>query len=153
MLTCFKEIDIVQLGIVNQAELKFLLRPQAGWLTAAIESGFITKSMGFRNTIGPYEAQAVALHSQSDKSSFFHSSSKTAKSPLPWQGTFALDTYFYGEYANVGGDASMDRRVKWKGFKVIKDKNEAMQYTAGAFVQENRWLKGTGAPFYLGLKG
>ncbi|PWA57870.1 pectinesterase [Artemisia annua] len=72
---------------------------------------------------------------------------------LPYQGTFALDTCFYGEYANAGPGAVVDMRVKWKGFKVITDVNEAMQYTAGAFVQGNQWLKETGAPFYLGLKG
>ncbi|GKE63738.1 pectinesterase-like protein, partial [Tanacetum coccineum] len=33
--------------------------------------GFIAKSMGFRNTAGPKMGQAVALHSQSDKSAFF----------------------------------------------------------------------------------
>ncbi|GJR57616.1 pectinesterase-like protein [Tanacetum coccineum] len=72
---------------------------------------------------------------------------------MPWQGTFALDTLFYGEYANSGPGAVMDKRVKWKGFKVITDVNEAMQYTAGVFVQGNEWLKETGAPFYLGLRG
>ncbi|GKB60653.1 hypothetical protein Tco_0916839, partial [Tanacetum coccineum] len=51
-----------------------------------------------------------------------------------------------GMHLQIGG-------LGGKGFNVIKDKNEAMQYTAGAFVQENRWLKGTGASFYLGLKG
>ncbi|PWA43995.1 pectinesterase [Artemisia annua] len=244
---------------------------KTGWTTyksatfSAIGSGFIAKSMGFRNTAGPEAAQAVALRSQSDRSAFFdvhidgyqhtlyththrqfysssiisgtvdfifgdaaviiqncliicklplHGQTNTitaqrrkmaqettglviqhchimadpklfpARSQvksylgrplkeysrtivmesvvddfiqpdgwLPWQGTFALDTCFYGEYANVGGGAGTDRRVKWKGFKVIKDRNEAMRYTAGAFVQGNGWLKGTGAPFYLGLKG
>ncbi|GJU18003.1 pectinesterase-like protein [Tanacetum coccineum] len=206
---------------------------KTGWTTyksatlSAIGSGFIAKSMGFQNTAGPEAAQAVALHSQSDRSAFFdihidgyqntlytHTHrqfygssiisgtvdfifgdaaviiqncliiSVSSQVPsqelfrtsiegvlrtivmesvvddfiqpdgwLPWQGTFALDTCFYGEYANVGGAAGTDRRAKWKGFKAIKDKNEAMQYTAGEFVQGNGWLKGTGAPFYLGLKG
>ena len=52
----------------------------------------------------------------------------------------------------VGG-AGTERRVKWKGFKVIKDRNEAMQYMAESFVQGNGWSKEIGAPFYLGLKG
>ncbi|PWA67323.1 pectinesterase/pectinesterase inhibitor 13 [Artemisia annua] len=70
-----------------------------------------------------------------------------------WSSILALDTCFYGKYANVVGAAGMDRRVKWKGYKLIKDRNEDMQCVAGAFVQGNGRLKITGAPFYLGLKG
>ncbi|GJR57613.1 ribonuclease H-like domain-containing protein [Tanacetum coccineum] len=228
---------------------------------SAIESGFIAKSMGFRNTAGPDMGQAVTLHLQSDKSAFFDvhidgyqdtlyththrqfystsvisgtvdfifgdaavifqncliickllndgqsitvtaqggklatettgiviQNSRIVAVPvwfqvksylgrlwrkysrtiimesvlddliqpdgwMPWQGTFALDTLFYGEYANSGPGVVTDMRVKWKGFKVITDVNEAMQYTAGVFVQGKEWLKETGAPFYLGLKG
>ncbi|GJZ77643.1 WEB family protein-like protein, partial [Tanacetum coccineum] len=36
---------------------------------------------------------------------------------LQYEGTFALDTFYYGEYANSGLRAVMDMRVKWKGFK------------------------------------
>lgn len=72
---------------------------------------------------------------------------------MPWQGTFALDTCFFGEYANVGLGAATNGRVNWRGFHVITDRNEAMKYTAGSFIQGNVWLRETGAPFYLGLKG
>ncbi|KAK8545583.1 hypothetical protein V6N13_066859 [Hibiscus sabdariffa] len=45
------------------------------WQTAtfsAIGNGFIAKSMGFENTAGPEQLQAVALRVQSDKSAFFN---------------------------------------------------------------------------------
>ncbi|MBA0685894.1 hypothetical protein Goari_013533 [Gossypium aridum] len=45
------------------------------WKTAtfsAIGNGFITKSMGFQNTVGPEKHEAVALRIQSDKSAFFN---------------------------------------------------------------------------------
>lgn len=70
---------------------------------------------------------------------------------MPWQGNFALDTLFYREYANRGPGADTAERVKWKGYKVITDRNEVLPYTAGPFLQGDQWLKGTGAPFVLGL--
>ncbi|WOH15797.1 hypothetical protein DCAR_0935343 [Daucus carota subsp. sativus] len=71
---------------------------------------------------------------------------------MPWQGTFALDTLFYREYANHGPGANTAQRVRWGGYKVITNRNEALPYTAGPFIQGDQWLKGTGAPFILGLK-
>ncbi|KAL5538069.1 hypothetical protein UlMin_042279 [Ulmus minor] len=71
---------------------------------------------------------------------------------LEWQGNFALDTLSYREYANHGPGAATNNRVKWKGYKVITDKKEAMQFTPGAFLQGNMWLKNTGGPFFLGFK-
>lgn len=71
---------------------------------------------------------------------------------MPWSGNFALNTLYYAEYANRGPGATTAKRVQWKGFKVITNKNEALQFTAGPFIQANMWLKYTGAPYFLGLK-
>ncbi|KAK9285657.1 hypothetical protein L1049_024856 [Liquidambar formosana] len=71
---------------------------------------------------------------------------------MPWAGDYALNTLFYAEYANRGPGARTNRRVRWRGYKVITNRNEALQYTAGRFIQGNLWLKYTGAPFLLGLK-
>uniref|UniRef100_A0A5B7B6J8 Pectinesterase n=1 Tax=Davidia involucrata TaxID=16924 RepID=A0A5B7B6J8_DAVIN len=71
---------------------------------------------------------------------------------MPWAGNFALNTCEYREYANRGPGAKTDKRVKWKGFKVITNRNEALQFTVGPFIQGNQWLKSTGAPFFLGFK-
>ncbi|XWS53440.1 hypothetical protein CRYUN_Cryun10bG0001700 [Craigia yunnanensis] len=56
---------------------------------------------------------------------------------LEWIGNFALDTLFYAEYANRGPGAATNRRVKWKGYnyKVITNRNEALRFTAGPFLQ------------------
>ncbi|WOG83490.1 hypothetical protein DCAR_0102665 [Daucus carota subsp. sativus] len=70
---------------------------------------------------------------------------------MPWQGSFALDTLFYREYANRGPGSGTTQRVNWRGYKVITDKNEAQPYTAGPFLQGDQWLQGTGAPFVLGF--
>ncbi|KAF8387738.1 hypothetical protein HHK36_026392 [Tetracentron sinense] len=71
---------------------------------------------------------------------------------MPWAGDFALNTLFYAEYGNRGPGAKTNRRVKWRGFKVITNRREALQYTAGPFIQGNLWLRTTGAPYLLGLK-
>ncbi|KAM7463211.1 hypothetical protein LguiA_031332 [Lonicera macranthoides] len=71
---------------------------------------------------------------------------------LEWTGTFALDTLYYAEYANRGPGANTDKRVKWKGYRVITNRNEVLQFTAGPFIQGDQWLSSTGSPFILGLK-
>ncbi|XP_034685398.1 pectinesterase-like [Vitis riparia] len=71
---------------------------------------------------------------------------------LPWMGNFALDTLYYAEYANKGPGANTAQRVKWKGYKVITNRNEALQFTAGPFIQGNEWLRLTGAPYFLGFR-
>ncbi|KAJ4886592.1 Pectinesterase/pectinesterase inhibitor 3 [Raphanus sativus] len=68
-----------------------------------------------------------------------------------WTGTFALNTLTYREYANRGAGAGTARRVKWRGFKVIRTAAEAQRYTAGQFIGGGGWLRSTGFPFSLGL--
>ncbi|PON64845.1 Pectinesterase inhibitor domain containing protein [Parasponia andersonii] len=71
---------------------------------------------------------------------------------MEWNGNFALDTLQYREYGNRGPGAATNRRVRWRGYKVITDRNEALQYTPGPFLQGNLWLRYTGAPYFLGFK-
>ncbi|KAL2462493.1 Pectinesterase/pectinesterase inhibitor 3 [Forsythia ovata] len=68
-----------------------------------------------------------------------------------WNGNFALNTLFYGEYQNTGAGAATSGRVKWNGFKVITSATEAQSYTAGRFIAGGSWLSSTGFPFSLGL--
>ncbi|XP_058083008.1 pectinesterase-like [Magnolia sinica] len=70
---------------------------------------------------------------------------------MPWDRNFALDTLFYAEYANRGPGAGTNKRIKWKGYKVINRK-EALQFTAGPFLQGNQWLRNIKAPYMLGLR-
>ncbi|KAK4763138.1 hypothetical protein SAY86_008906 [Trapa natans] len=68
-----------------------------------------------------------------------------------WNGNFALNTLYYGEYLNSGAGAGTSNRVKWKGFKVITSATEAQGFTAGRFIAGSNWLGSTGFPFSLGL--
>ncbi|KAJ1390766.1 Pectinesterase, catalytic [Sesbania bispinosa] len=68
-----------------------------------------------------------------------------------WDGNFALNTLFYGEYQNTGAGAATSGRVKWKGFKVITSASEAQAFTPANFIAGSSWLSSTGFPFSLGL--
>ncbi|XP_028796245.1 pectinesterase [Neltuma alba] len=68
-----------------------------------------------------------------------------------WDGDFALDTLFYGEYQNTGSGADTSRRVNWKGFNVITSASEAQTFTAQNFIEGSGWLSSTGFPYTLGL--
>uniref|UniRef100_R7W7H2 Pectinesterase n=1 Tax=Aegilops tauschii TaxID=37682 RepID=R7W7H2_AEGTA len=70
---------------------------------------------------------------------------------LEWNGDFALNTLFYGEYANEGPGAGTAGRVKWPGYRVITDGSVAEQFTVGQFIQGGYWLKGTGVAYDDGL--
>ena len=51
-----------------------------------------------------------------------------------WNETsFALETCSYLEYANRGPGANTNRRVRWKGVRVI-NRREALKYTANYFI-------------------
>ena len=72
---------------------------------------------------------------------------------MPWDGDFALSTLYYAEYNNKGPGAAVTGRVKWRGYKVIKQE-EAMKYTVGPFLQGDDWLKadyGITLPVHFGL--
>ncbi|XP_023549872.1 pectinesterase-like [Cucurbita pepo subsp. pepo] len=70
---------------------------------------------------------------------------------MPWAGNFALETCSYLEHGNRGPGANTNRRVKWKGVRVI-GRNEALKYTAGPFIQGRTWLPNTGGPYLLGFR-
>ncbi|KAK3220636.1 hypothetical protein Dsin_014606 [Dipteronia sinensis] len=68
-----------------------------------------------------------------------------------WDGNFALNTLFYGEYQNTGAGAGTSKRVNWKGFKVITSASEAQGFTPNRFIAGSSWLGSTTFPFSLGL--
>ncbi|KAM7276260.1 hypothetical protein ACFE04_018126 [Oxalis oulophora] len=70
---------------------------------------------------------------------------------LEWNGTFALDTLYYGEYKNVGLGRNTSARVTWPGYRVINSSAEASQFTVGNFIQGSEWLNSTGVPYYSDL--
>jgi len=70
---------------------------------------------------------------------------------LEWDGNFALNTLYYGEYRNSGPGASTSGRVKWRGYRVITSANEASRFTVANFIAGRSWLPATGVPFSSGL--
>ncbi|XP_027113015.1 pectinesterase 2-like [Coffea eugenioides] len=70
---------------------------------------------------------------------------------MPWSGNFALNTLYYGEYANTGPGSSTAKRVNWKGYHVITSATEASKFTVGNFIAGSSWLPATNVPFTSGL--
>ncbi|XP_007038413.2 PREDICTED: pectinesterase 2 [Theobroma cacao] len=68
-----------------------------------------------------------------------------------WDGDFALNTLYYGEYKNIGPAAPTSRRVTWKGYRVITSATEASKFTVTNFIAGRSWLPDTGIPFTSGL--
>ncbi|KAK7293758.1 hypothetical protein RJT34_16631 [Clitoria ternatea] len=70
---------------------------------------------------------------------------------LEWNGDFALDTLYYGEYMNYGPGSAVGQRVKWAGYRVITSTMEANRFTVGQFISGSAWLPSTGVAFLAGL--
>ncbi|KAG6716692.1 hypothetical protein I3842_04G061000 [Carya illinoinensis] len=70
---------------------------------------------------------------------------------LEWDGDFALDTLYYGEYKNIGPRSSTSQRVNWSGYHVITSASVASQFTVENFIAGKSWLPATAVPFVAGL--
>lgn len=70
---------------------------------------------------------------------------------LEWDGDFALNTLYYGEYRNSGPGSGTGRRVRWRGYRVINNAAEAGRFTVANFVAGRSWIPATGVPFTAGL--
>ncbi|XP_077227287.1 putative pectinesterase/pectinesterase inhibitor 61 [Tasmannia lanceolata] len=70
---------------------------------------------------------------------------------LEWNGNFALDTLYYGEYMNYGPGGAVGQRVKWPGYRVITSQVEASKFTVAQFIYGTSWLPSTGVAFIAGL--
>nr|XP_016465371.1 PREDICTED: probable pectinesterase/pectinesterase inhibitor 33 [Nicotiana tabacum] len=71
---------------------------------------------------------------------------------LPWLNSdFAFKTLYYGEHGNWGPGASTRNRVKWPGYHVITNTNEASKFTVANLIGGRSWLPSTGVPFTAGL--
>ncbi|KAG0483021.1 hypothetical protein HPP92_011105 [Vanilla planifolia] len=60
------------------------------------------------------------------------------------------DNVVYAEYDNRGPGADTAGRLKWKGVKTITEE-EALQFSAGSFVNGDVWVQPTGVPYTPGL--
>ncbi|KAJ0881996.1 putative pectinesterase [Helianthus annuus] len=70
---------------------------------------------------------------------------------LEWNGDFALDTLYYGEYMNYGPGAGFGGRVRWPGLHALNDSTQANNFTVGQFLLGNSWLPSTGVKYTAGL--
>ncbi|KAH9614547.1 hypothetical protein KSS87_006923 [Heliosperma pusillum] len=65
---------------------------------------------------------------------------------LPWEGTFGLETCYYGEYNNVGPGSDMSNRVKWRGIKnIVHDRAE--KYMPSYLYENDEWIRASGVPY------
>lgn len=67
-----------------------------------------------------------------------------------WDGTFALDTLYYGEYNNTGPGSNVTGRVSWVGYHLLSA-TDASNFTVSTFVFGDEWLPKTGVPYASGL--
>ncbi|KAL6850232.1 hypothetical protein ACP4OV_020859 [Aristida adscensionis] len=71
---------------------------------------------------------------------------------LAWDASGRVpDTLYYGEYRNDGPGAAVGGRVAWPGHRVITSPEEAMEFTAGRFIDGCSWLPPTGVAFVTGM--
>ncbi|KAL0414771.1 UNVERIFIED_CONTAM: putative pectinesterase/pectinesterase inhibitor 21 [Sesamum radiatum] len=67
-----------------------------------------------------------------------------------WQGTFALDTLYYGEFKNRGPGSDMSRRVRWKGIQTITPAI-AESFTPARLFAGDEWVAQSGIPYIPGM--
>ncbi|KFK33850.1 hypothetical protein AALP_AA5G068300 [Arabis alpina] len=103
------------------------------------------------NTIATYLGRPWKLYSRTVFMQNYMSDVLKPEGWLEWNGAFALDTLYYGEYMNNGPGASLDRRVKWPGYHALNTSAEALNYTVAHFIKGDLWLPGTGVRFTAGL--
>ncbi|XP_047182694.1 pectinesterase/pectinesterase inhibitor PPE8B-like [Vigna umbellata] len=70
---------------------------------------------------------------------------------LEWEGSLYLDTLYFGEYKNYGPGARVDNRVKWPGYHVINDSNQAYNFTVANLLLGDLWLPSTGVTYTPGF--
>ncbi|KAG7559541.1 Invertase/pectin methylesterase inhibitor domain superfamily [Arabidopsis thaliana x Arabidopsis arenosa] len=103
------------------------------------------------NTTATYLGRPWKLYSRTVFMQNYMSDAINPEGWLEWNGNFALDTLYYGEYMNSGPGASLDRRVKWPGYHVLNTPAEANNFTVSQLIQGNLWLPSTGITFIAGL--
>ncbi|GLJ52718.1 hypothetical protein SUGI_1122500 [Cryptomeria japonica] len=69
---------------------------------------------------------------------------------LPWNGTFALSTLYYGEYDNWGPGSNTSHRVKWPGYHVM-NLTDVLNFTVSTFIDGHTWLPATSIPYHGGF--
>lgn len=69
---------------------------------------------------------------------------------LPWEGNFALETCYYGEYNNVGAGSGLANRVKWTGIKnILVDRAET--FMPPKLFDNDDWIRASRVPYQPNL--
>ncbi|XP_071909007.1 probable pectinesterase/pectinesterase inhibitor 32 [Coffea arabica] len=102
--------------------------------------------------IETYLGRPWKLYSRTVILQSYISSAIHPKGWLPWNGSFALGTLYYGEYMNFGPGARLDNRVNWPGFHEIQDPSVANKFTVAKFILGDSWLPSTGIQYTDGLQ-
>ncbi|KAI3443497.1 hypothetical protein Pfo_000162 [Paulownia fortunei] len=103
------------------------------------------------NSTPTYLGRPWKLYSRTVIMQSYISSAIRPEGWLEWNGNFALDTLFYGEYMNYGPGAGLGARVTWPGYHVFNDSAQANTFTVGQFIIGNTWLPSTGVRYTAGL--
>ncbi|KAG2304863.1 hypothetical protein Bca52824_033514 [Brassica carinata] len=71
---------------------------------------------------------------------------------FPWDNDRErLSSLYYAEYNNKGPGANTSERVKWKGFRVIRNPKEAENFTVDQLIRGSLWINSTRVPYEKGL--
>ncbi|KAJ4961255.1 hypothetical protein NE237_021165 [Protea cynaroides] len=69
---------------------------------------------------------------------------------LEWNGTFALNTLYYGEYMNTGSGSTTSGRVKWTSYHIMSS-SDAQKFTVANLLGGGSWITDAGVPYTSGL--
>ncbi|KAE9448909.1 hypothetical protein C3L33_19221, partial [Rhododendron williamsianum] len=103
------------------------------------------------NSTSTYLGRPWKLYSRTVFMQSYMSNAIRPEGWLEWNGDFALDTLFYGEYMNYGPGAGIGSRVKWPGFRALNDSAQVSNFTVAQFIVGNLWLPSTGVKYTAGL--
>ncbi|XP_057785643.1 pectinesterase-like [Salvia miltiorrhiza] len=119
-----------------------------------IQGGNITAEEAFLNAQPPVQAYLGRPWKQYSRTIIMQADIGGFIQPqgwAPWNASnFALDTLFYGEWANKGAGSDLSNRVKWKGIQNMT-LEIAESFTAGKLFVDDEWVKNTGVPYVAGM--
>ncbi|KAJ8448621.1 hypothetical protein Cgig2_010508 [Carnegiea gigantea] len=119
-----------------------------------IQNSKITASSDLEPVVGSYPSYLGRPWKQYSRTVVMESFLDKLINPagwLAWDGNFALNTLYYGEYKNSGPGSSTTERVEWGGFKVITNVSEASQFSVANFIGGQSWLPATNVLFTAGI--
>ncbi|CAK8540933.1 unnamed protein product [Lathyrus sativus] len=89
------------------------------------------------------------------KTVFMQSNITSVVSPEGWSEWVGhpeySDTLYYAEFQNSGPGAVLENRIKWRGYHILNDSKEAINFTVAQLISGNTWIPSTGVPFTPGL--